>query len=676
MKDFEVLKNFLVRLGWDVDRGGEARFKESVASATKAVAGLAAGLEAAAVAGALWVHKIASSFESVYYASGRINASVANINAFRYAVSQLGGSAEGAMASLEAFSRKMREGPGQEAFLQSWGVKTRDAAGRIRESTDLIRDLLGSAKFQQQPDFVRLRIAESIGLDERTYRALLLDVDRFTSEYRKKLASAGLDPDVAAKNAQKFEQAWRSMATSFRLIGDQIGTALAGKGGGKLDEFITFLDRNSGKIASGIVAIGTALMTAAEWIAKLIVKFGEWAEKADPWIEKTFGIKNGFEKLAAVLLLLYATRIPALIAAMASLVGGSAWRALFAGLAALGVAGAAAALVGVGAAGAGIAAAGGGPMSADEAEKERKYGAGTPEIIKRLDRGGRRLWRKFFGGGGDEGAGAGGAPGAGYSGAPMRYGKLSQDQRSEMASAIRSVAAKIGANPEELAAVMSFETGGTMNPHKIGGAGNRYRGLIQWGPQERKDYFGSDENFYKATITEQVEAAGRFLRDRGYKPGMPMEALYSSILAGRAEPKYWDRTDANGVSPRSGVAEMRRSAHARALAGLERAPPGSAMAAPHTGQIPADMRGKTGAPLPTPGGIPGAPPWAGGLVPMSAAPLGGSFGLSGPRSVEINQSNTFHVDGARDPGATARSISGMQSQTNSDMVRVMQGSAH
>ena len=671
MNDAEVLKSFLVRLGWDVDRGGEARFRESVTSATKAVAGLAAGLEAAAIAGAAWVHRIASGFESVYYASGRIGASVTNINAFKYAVSQLGGSAEGAMASLEAFSRKMREGPGQEAFLKSWGVQTRDAAGRIRESTDLIRDLLKSSKFQQQPDFVRLKIAESIGLDEKTYRALLQDVDRFSREYKAKLAAAGLDPDVAAKNAQKFEQAWRSMATSFRLIGDQVATALAGKGGDKLQDFIAFLDKNSGKIASGLVSIGQALMTAAEWIAKLIIKFGEWAEQADPWIEKTFGVKNGFEKLAAVLLLLAATRIPAMIAAMATLVGGPVWRALFMGLAALGVTGAAAALMG--GLGAGGAAAAG--KSAADAVQGGDYtvdpntGAPVPGAGIRGGNGsdggggwgkiGRWFKRKF--GGGDAGAGGGS-----YAGPNPSYNKISASQKSEMAAAIRSVAAKIGANPDELAAVMSFETGGTMNPHKIGGAGNRYRGLIQWGPAERKQYFGSDENFYKATISEQVEAAGRFLKDRGYKPGMPMEALYSAILAGRAEPKYWNRTDANGTSPRSGVAAMRSSSHARALAGLERGQPGSAAAAP------GPQRAMPG------GGVPGAPPWAGTLAPMSSStPLGGGgFGLSGPRSIEINQSNTWNVDGAKDPGATARSISGIQSQTNSDMVRIMQGSAH
>ena len=657
MNDAEVLKNFLVRLGWDVDRGGEARFKESVASATKSIAGLAAGLEAAAVAGALWVHKIASSFESIYYASGRIGASVQNINAFRYAVSQLGGSAEGAMASLEAFSRKMREGPGQEAFLKSWGVQTRDAAGRLRESTDLIRDMLSSQKFNAQPDFVRLRIAESMGIDERTYRALLQDVDRFTREYRAKLAAAGLDPDVAAKNAQKFEQSWRSMAQSFRMIGDQVATALAGKGGDKLQTFIDFLDKNSGKIARELVAIGEALAQIATWIAKAVIKFGEWAKEADPWIEKTFGIKNGFEKLAAVLLILYATRIPALISALSMLVGGPVWKALMIGLSVLGVGAAANAMLGNGGEGGGADGGGGGG------------GANKDSWYWKLDRWGRKKLglppdANDPAGKGPGGSGAGSAPSPEASGKYRPVYKLSDRDLGD--AVVNTIAGEASyKRPGAVDAVInnmlnrvgSKGWGPSQDLHAVARAPGQYEGYKRAGAEEAE------------YIRERIRAIA--------SGGVPDSTGGSNSFRASSYGGPWmQRHGVNGRNIGGNVYAYQPGFPNGPYAAYARPQPGSAMASPHTGQTPADMRGRVPPPLPG-AGAPGAPSWAGGLAPVApAAPLGGSFGLSGPRSVEINQTNSYSIDGAREPGATARAIAGMQSTTNSDMVRVMQGSAH
>ena len=63
---------------------------------------------------------------------------------------------------------------------------------------------------------------------------------------------------------------------------------------------------------------------------------------------------------------------------------------------------------------------------------------------------------------------------------------------------------------------MSYETGGELDPNQWGGAGGRYLGLMQFGPEEQRKYgvkLGMD-------VGDQVTAAENFLRDRGVKPGM------------------------------------------------------------------------------------------------------------------------------------------------------------
>lgn len=96
------------------------------------------------------------------------------------------------------------------------------------------------------------------------------------------------------------------------------------------------------------------------------------------------------------------------------------------------------------------------------------------------------------------------------------------------ANALRAAAAELGATPEDLATVISYETGGTFDPSIRGGAGNRHIGLIQFGQNEQIAY-GASQN---QSFPEQMRAVVRYLKHRGFRPGMDILDLYSTINAG------------------------------------------------------------------------------------------------------------------------------------------------
>jgi hypothetical protein len=104
-----------------------------------------------------------------------------------------------------------------------------------------------------------------------------------------------------------------------------------------------------------------------------------------------------------------------------------------------------------------------------------------------------------------------------------------------------NVANRFGLDPSMVAAVISYETGGTFSPTIMGGKGGQYMGLIQFGPPERKKY-GID----KASSPEDwTKAIGDYLQDRGFKKGMGMLDLYSTINAGT--PGRYGASDGNGT---------------------------------------------------------------------------------------------------------------------------------
>mgnify|MGYP002619618960 FL=1 len=113
----------------------------------------------------------------------------------------------------------------------------------------------------------------------------------------------------------------------------------------------------------------------------------------------------------------------------------------------------------------------------------------------------------------------------------------------ELRLAILETAQEIGADPVDLATVISYETGGTFDPWKKGPTTKwgTHRGLIQWGEPQRRQY-----GVYRGMpIRDQVRAAGRYLQDRGFKPGMGLLEMYSAINAGGIGPEYYSRSDAS-----------------------------------------------------------------------------------------------------------------------------------
>lgn len=105
---------------------------------------------------------------------------------------------------------------------------------------------------------------------------------------------------------------------------------------------------------------------------------------------------------------------------------------------------------------------------------------------------------------------------------------------------LKSKAQEAGYNPDHVLRVINYESSG--RPDVWGGKGKQYFGLFQAGPSERKQ-FGIDT--VHPSAENQIDALMRFLPARGFKPGMGLMDLYSTVLAG--SPGHYNRTDGAGT---------------------------------------------------------------------------------------------------------------------------------
>lgn len=112
------------------------------------------------------------------------------------------------------------------------------------------------------------------------------------------------------------------------------------------------------------------------------------------------------------------------------------------------------------------------------------------------------------------------------------------------AQAIASTAQRLGVDPRTLGALMEMESG--LDPNVWGGAGGKYRGLIQFGPEASREVGLPDR---KMSIAEQMPFVERYFQQRGFTPGKHgTTELYRTVLVGNPRQSGTDSFGTNSDS--------------------------------------------------------------------------------------------------------------------------------
>jgi tape measure domain-containing protein len=130
--------------------------------------------------------------------------------------------------------------------------------------------------------------------------------------------------------------------------------------------------------------------------------------------------------------------------------------------------------------------------------------------------------------------------------------------------ALIDVGKRLGVNPLDLATIIEFESGG--RPDIVGGAGDNYQGLIQFGPEERQR-FGANtgqsfEEQLRGPVVKFLEA--RFRGVGRTTQGADISDLYATVLAGNPNANK-NSPDAFGTTVNSAVRDKFPAIRQRAL---------------------------------------------------------------------------------------------------------------
>lgn len=277
----ETLKDFLISLGFKVDEAGARKFDAVVAGTTLRAIELGVKVEAAALSVVAFTAKIASGLDDLYWASQRTGATVEGIKQIGYAVSQVGGSVDGARGSLENLARFMRNNPGAEGFLNRLGVQTRDASGNMRDMATIFTGV--GQRLSSMPYYRANQYAQMLGLDENTLMAMRRGIGQFSGEYTAMAKAIGYNADVAAVSSNKFMTSLRSFGLMAGMARDKIGSSLADGLAGSLDRLRRQILENFPKIEGAITGTVKGILWAGEMVGRVIYRLIQLGEGISNW---------------------------------------------------------------------------------------------------------------------------------------------------------------------------------------------------------------------------------------------------------------------------------------------------------------------------------------------------------------------------------------------------------
>jgi len=152
--------------------------------------------------------------------------------------------------------------------------------------------------------------------------------------------------------------------------------------------------------------------------------------------------------------------------------------------------------------------------------------------------------------------GVGDTPARPLGASQVAWGASGAEMRAplDLRSGIIATAQSLGMDPEVLATIISYETGGTFDPRQRGPTTQwgQHRGLIQFGEPQAAQH-GVDWNDPLGSQLGPNGAVASYFRQNGYQPGMGLLDAYSIVNAGG--PGRYNASDANNGGAPGSVAD-------------------------------------------------------------------------------------------------------------------------
>lgn len=257
----DTIKEFLVGLGFKVDRESLRHFHEGIEQSHRSVKEFAVAVGAMAVAVEESIRRVATRFDELYFMSQRTGVSVKNLQLVRFALGGVGIEADAASRSLQSIATSLRDSPGLRGVAQFVAPGFKDAKDVLEGFGKQYHALIERfGKDSPQLDFAALRfrrLGAMFGLSGDDLRQLGLN----WKEYQHQLHEAEavyrafqINSKQASDEAHAVVEAWRLTWLTLNVAFNKFVLATFPAVKQLLEEFAHWMVKDGAEAVNGMVA--------------------------------------------------------------------------------------------------------------------------------------------------------------------------------------------------------------------------------------------------------------------------------------------------------------------------------------------------------------------------------------------------------------------------------------
>lgn len=220
--DREVLRSFLVSIGFQIDETGAKKFANALGFTSARSLAAAGAIGTVAVAIEEMARSYANSVTKMFYLSQQTRTPIAALRAVGYAAQQIGIANDEMLSTIRNVHAELRKNPGKQPLLAQLGIsdKSLTSARSILEIVDRLNE--------RYPYEAAFRVAENMfGIPEQMFFQITKNRDefvRFIDKYEEKLKQSGSSSKEAEEDARKYEQALRDLGIEFDQFSRRVGS--------------------------------------------------------------------------------------------------------------------------------------------------------------------------------------------------------------------------------------------------------------------------------------------------------------------------------------------------------------------------------------------------------------------------------------------------------------------
>jgi len=292
----EVIKQFLVGLGFKVDEQGMKKFEGGIKNA--AVAATALGAAAVAAAGMVtkFVTNVARDFDSISDLSLRVNASAAEIMELGYVASLTDSSVGAVASSMDALNRSAGEaaigvGRGKLAF-DTIGVSVKDANGAMKSTAVLMGEI--GDKIRDLDRAQQVALLAKLGIDPTMVQALTGNTAEIRAEFRKMYEDIGVNADDAAQASSDFMDSTGRLEFVFDALKKAVALRFMPQIKRGIDGLRKAMVEGMPKIINTVKPVVDVIMRVAEAIVTLSGRVGQGVGVVLGWLKRVNDMTDGW----------------------------------------------------------------------------------------------------------------------------------------------------------------------------------------------------------------------------------------------------------------------------------------------------------------------------------------------------------------------------------------------